>query len=986
MEVLTLTINGLYLSPNSFSEVPVGSLDQADDVVIDNPSICEPRRGMKKYGLLDGPPDKLYGYRGTLLAHFLDRMAYDSNGAGTFVNYSGSFDSPDGQAKPRSFEANQNFYLTSSQGIQKLQDVTSQFVPAGAPVGLGGTYSLTNPGWMSNNVQVAYRIVWGYRDLNNNEIVGAPSQRMIVINDTGATANVEQTWLIPDQVTTSWFYRVYRSAESAGVEFSPDDELGQIKEGNPTSGEISAGEVSFTDIVPNALRGATLYTSPSQEGSLQANYQPPFAVDICAFRGFAFYANTKSKQRYFGAIVAVGDNTLGGAFGYQTNNGDTHTNTTIDGLTKKASVVIQDLTYDADTAGIAGNSIAIQYTTGGTAGAEVVTVLDTQISVQIESGVSTATQVKTAVDASGAAAALVDITISGSGANPQVAQALTYLEDGFDTSALNVGMRVVGTGVQSGTLIVSIDTSSSITVTPATTATATVALEFQDRFSIDSMNYWAASTDDYPNRQFKATIDQTPGLNIETTTLNMIEAINRDPNNSLVYGYYTTNAGELPGQFLLEERGIGGSAFSITSTNGESFSPVLQDTGSSNISDNDERQNRIYISKLQQPEAVPVVNFVDAGSENYPIVRIIANRDSVFIFKEGEGIFRITGTDISTFIVSLFNASSRIKAAESAVVLNNQIFLESDQGIVAVDESGVAFVSTPPIQTVINEISSPQFASFTTASFGVSYETDRRYIFGTVSDPEDTYATEEFTFNTLTQAWTRWLIDASCGFVLDSDNKLYLGNPVNNYVYQERKNFDRTDYADEEFPVTIVSSDELEITLADTTGIGIGDVIKQNDLEAVVEEVSSSTVIVVSVTQVWLAGSATIYQIIPAAMKWSQNSAENPGILKHFVESTFIFKNAPFFEIDTGFQTDLNDSIEEVTLSAGSGQGWGLFPFGERPWGINGGKQESIRTLIPLECQRASWLNIQVKNKEAFSNFSLAGVTVQFMPMSSRQR
>lgn len=68
-----------------------------------------------------------------------------------------------------------------------------------------------------------------------------------------------------------------------------------------------------------------------------------------------------------------------------------------------ASVEVQDLTFSADTAGTSGNGATVTYTTGATAGAEVVSVNSDDISIQIENGVSTATQVKAAFDASEAA-------------------------------------------------------------------------------------------------------------------------------------------------------------------------------------------------------------------------------------------------------------------------------------------------------------------------------------------------------------------------------------------------------------------------------------------------------------------------------------------------------------------------------------------------------------------------------------------------------
>lgn len=111
----------------------------------------------------------------------------------------------------------------------------------------------------------------------------------------------------------------------------------------------------------------------------------------------------------------------------------------VTGSAVAASKVIQDLTYTADSAGQAGNNISIAYTTGGTAGAEVVTVNGNAISVQIETGVSTATQIKAAVDGSVAASALVGVAISGTGSNAQTAPvSQTYLSGGLGANDIKV--------------------------------------------------------------------------------------------------------------------------------------------------------------------------------------------------------------------------------------------------------------------------------------------------------------------------------------------------------------------------------------------------------------------------------------------------------------------------------------------------------------------------------------------------------------------
>lgn len=83
------------------------------------------------------------------------------------------------------------------------------------------------------------------------------------------------------------------------------------------------------------------------------------------------------------------------------------------------TLTIQDLTYTA--IGINQSDTIIEYTTGGTAGAEVVTVIGQLISIKIQSGTSTANQVRAAVIASVNASALVTVAVSGVGANPQQA-------------------------------------------------------------------------------------------------------------------------------------------------------------------------------------------------------------------------------------------------------------------------------------------------------------------------------------------------------------------------------------------------------------------------------------------------------------------------------------------------------------------------------------------------------------------------------------
>ncbi len=108
----------------------------------------------------------------------------------------------------------------------------------------------------------------------------------------------------------------------------------------------------------------------------------------------------------------------------------------------KATVLVQSIRYTAVDYGTAGNSISITYVDDTTAGQESVTVDGTDITVHIESGVSTAQQVYAAVVAwnaytglptynSAASAYLVTAAITpGQEATPQIALLTSNLTGG----------------------------------------------------------------------------------------------------------------------------------------------------------------------------------------------------------------------------------------------------------------------------------------------------------------------------------------------------------------------------------------------------------------------------------------------------------------------------------------------------------------------------------------------------------------------------
>ena len=312
---LTLKIAGLYTSPNELNSVPDGALLKADNIDIIKDDIAEPRRGFSRLSagystssdrtdITFFYQDKQFAHHGTLLS--ADELSYFDAGAWNSV---GLFSAPTSSTRIKYLQSNQNLYFTSSAGVKKLDAYNGTAVNAGADKALDISAALTgSSGYLSVDYRVAYRVVFGYKDANDNLILGAPSGRTSIKNTAAATRNVDVTATIPDGVTTEWVYQLYRSAQvdNSASYIEPNDEMQLVFEGNPTSGEITAGTLTISDIVPDELRGPIIYTAPTQEGIAFQNEIPPLSQDIALFRNVTFYSNTTSKHRYNLTLTSVG--------------------------------------------------------------------------------------------------------------------------------------------------------------------------------------------------------------------------------------------------------------------------------------------------------------------------------------------------------------------------------------------------------------------------------------------------------------------------------------------------------------------------------------------------------------------------------------------------------------------------------------------------------------------------------------------------------
>lgn len=827
---LNLKFSGLWTNPNEFSEVPVGAMNIATNVVIDKESIIDSRRGFQHYGipLSANYIRSLLAFNDTNIALTTgSELYYDADNNGNWTKYAGTFPAPASNTKTRAIQSNKNLYFTTAEGIYKLESVTAQPRKGGAPKGLAGIATATETvGWFTETTNVGYRIVWGYRDTNNNLVLGPPSDRIIAANTSDGPKNVTITFQVPTGVDENWFYQVYRSAMSSDLNTVASDDMQQVYENNPSSLEITNREISIIDVTPDDLKQAALYTNATQEGIGNANWAPPFSKDICVYKNHAFYANTRTIQRRYFNFIAVG-----GTDGIQI--GDTFT--FVDN---------------------AGGSFTVS---------------------------------------------------AGSSNNPSIGQ--------FEV--------------------------------------------------IDTL---------------------TPAENVEQTARKFAEVVNKYPSNTFINCYYTSGFDELPGQMMVEKRSLNGSTFFINSSRPSASSPRLQPTGQDVISSNDELPNRVCISKIQQPEAVPLLNYIDIGSANDPIERVLALRDGIIVLKT-DGVYRISGDSVSTFRVSLIDNTVRILAKDTAVILSNQVFCLSDQGVVAITDTGAQVISRP-IENLLTKYTSNALANFSTLGFAIAYESDRKYILFAPVASADTFCKIAFVYNIFTNTWTTWTKDATTGAVDYLKNKMIIAAPSTVFedttVMIERKDYATSDYVDEEYIKSITDITGNVVTLNPLL-VKVGDVITQTSgVKAVITDVGSSTVTVTSSTGL-IPGDCRVVRPIPTDIRFNKIDAENPAIMKHFRRTAFLVSESAASEISVDFESDISAGYNTVTLTKAVKGQWGNSVFGAVIWG-SGSTEQIIRleTLVPQHQQRCNWLNIRINTRDVYSSLGLNGVSLIFEGMSEK--
>jgi hypothetical protein len=692
------------------------------------------------------------------------------------------------------------------------------------------------------------------------------------------TATTELTITIPQGINPNYFFQIYRTsvAQATGVatfdDLVPNEEYQLVYEAYPTVDELNVTRsITVEDVTPDAFRGANLYTnSATGEGILQANETPPFAKDINRYRNSIFYANTRTRQQLLISLLGVtnmvnsfdinnppkltiSDGIKSNTYQFVTGQTEvTDVSVTTIVVNSKYFLISSTTTdyyvwFSVDGNGIDpkdANPLTLSTRTG--------------IRVSISSTEDTDTDKVAQKIKNVLSSYLSDFipTVDGSIVTIQNYSFGVATDSDPGDTGFSINKVQDGRSEDESTLSVLLSTVVSPARAVDETAKSLVRI-INKNVNENVYAYYVSSAYDVPGKIYlqartleqsepfyilgnSSTIGQSfnPDISPDNTITNVIIGV--DPLMSTIFT--SLPHGMLTGDKVMitgtnTESNIDG-LYPITRRDSTSFSIVKADihagtTGqlikasSAVYSENEQRANRIYYSKFQQPEAVPSVNYFDVGAQDKAILRILPLRSSLFVFKE-DGLYRISG-ESAPFQLELFDISFNVLAPDSVVVCNNVIYAWTTQGVQSLTEGGASIISRS-IDNIILKTQSSNFTSFKTATWGVGYESDNSYLVYTVSQQEDEVATIAYRFSTLTNTWTTYKLSHVAGIVNSANDKLYLAASDVAFIEQERKTFSRLDYADREVD-SFVSSNKVSknsMKLPSITGLSVGDVITQD--------------------------------------------------------------------------------------------------------------------------------------------------------------
>ncbi len=986
--------SGLFIQQNSFS-VPDGALETAENVVISKEGIISKRRGFYTYfDPVSGTLNRLFNYQNKLLSAYANSLNYYTD-TGSSPNETGSQTALTGETVSitaprvsRSFGSNNNFYFTTDNGVFKLTAYNSNIFKSGAPQGLDLSASFvvgTSSSWFGSGNIVGYRIVFAYTDANDNLILGAPSDIVTITNTQTDDVAWARTGGPPWTVTVTSLSHGLSTGQyinvTGGVGGTPANYEGiyQIT--------VLTGDTFSYDVVndPGAASGTLNY---AYGAPVRIEFSVPSEVTTALPWVYQVYRSSQQDAAVgiLSDFKLIEEKTLTSAeiaadVVFYTDDTDdillgaelyTNENSREGELQANYRAPLCD-----DVALYKNHAIYAKCTSRHLLALSLIDTTQLANNDYIEIKVDAVT--RRYVARTDVGNLTVRGTVSSAGGDLQVNYTSHGLLNGYTVYIANV----VGGTLASGTYFV-VSVAASTFEISLTSGGASIAYNGET-----SLDFQGVTNGTHPI--FHLSSSGSAAVRLRDTAQSIVKAVNRDP-LSLVYAQYVSGPNDVPGKMRFQAKGFTGIIYmrANTTTAGGAFLPVLPDSfvsGTQVFSRNDQQPHVFFASKINEPEAVPLVNFFTVGAKNKSIVRVHALRDSLIVLKE-DGVYRVTGDTTGNFTVTLLDSTVQILAGSSSDVLNNQVVFLSNQGVCLVTESSVQIISRR-IEDVIQPILGQ--ANLSVETSGVAYESERLYLL-TTTDPNNTSATITYAYNILTEAWTSWDTLFKQAVIGPSDILYYIS--TGNDILRERKKQTKLDFTGQNYAVTIanVASDLMscEVTLPVGVTPSEGDIIvKTNVINRIADTptvVSGATFFVqfTKATNLANGDSLVLYSKYDATIKTSPFHAGLVGRMKHFSQMQIHMRNEDASKLTITFIGNTFGSSEAVEwTSTLIRSGWGQFPWGFEPWGqtdainiVTGtGPAPIVRIWIPKFQARNTFIQPNLVHKEAAEALNFQALT-----------
>lgn len=445
--------------------------------------------------------------------------------------------------------------------------------------------------------------------------------------------------------------------------------------------------------------------------------------------------------------------------------------------------------------------------------------------------------------------------------------------------------------------------------------------------------------------------------------------------------YYVSGPYDPPGMVVIERRGLADPAFTLqTKSNLGVPNAAWAATITPNLFAPYSSVANIYKNRVQYSidglhYAFPLSNALSVGAEEAEILRIVALRDSLFVFKE-DGLWKITGR--GPFYVEQVNSTCRLIAPDSIAVVDNTIFGIADSGVIAVSEAGVDTISLP-VDDIFKALTTVALDETRLYSRAVAREanTELKVYFSVPTDEDSEYADQTFEWNVATETWWRRPYGFPAGYT-DRLGRLVLApyaDDTNNRVRVERNTGTGADYATDEYnpdgsqTAEILGFTSRGVLVPDALTIPAGSVLvdpgNENRTAGILEVVPRTggfqELVLNRPATFELNEEPDVRRGVEVDIEWNTEVGSSPTVMKQWTQTSVLFQEQHYGSFP---MTYIGDGYESAY---GTVQAWAE-------------NEPFVRAEVPFDLQRSSKLNIRMQRAVPAEYMRILGMDAVFRP------